>query len=58
MVLCSPDEFLRPTGNDPPPIAPGALRIGVTNTDAFGVVADRFIASVNEPYADLDQVAL
>jgi phage gp37-like protein len=45
-------------GNDPPPVAPGALRIGVTTTDAYGVVADRFIASVNAPYADPDQVAL
>jgi phage gp37-like protein len=45
-------------GNDAPPVAPGALRIGVTATDAYGVVADRFIASVNELYADPDQVAL
>jgi hypothetical protein len=44
-------------GNGPPPIAPGALRIGVTSTDAFGVVADRFIASVNTLYAEPDEVA-
>jgi phage gp37-like protein len=45
-------------GNAAPAIPPGAVRIGVTTTDAFGVVADRFIASVNALYADPDQVAL
>jgi hypothetical protein len=45
-------------GSAAPPVAAGALRIGVTATDTYGVAADRFIASVNPHYADPDQVAL
>jgi phage gp37-like protein len=45
-------------GDAPPPIPPGALRIGVTTTDAFGVVADRFMASSEATYEHGDQVSL
>jgi phage gp37-like protein len=45
-------------GGDAPAVAPGALRVGATATDAVGVVEDHFIASMSEPYGGPDQIAL
>lgn len=39
-----------PVGATPPPITATALRIGLTITDAAGVVADKFIAATNVAY--------
>jgi phage gp37-like protein len=45
-------------GSAAPLAQSNALRVGVTTMDAFGVVADRFIAAVNTPYSAPDQIAL
>lgn len=49
-------------GGEPPPVAPGALRVGVTTTDSAGVVAERYLVAISYPFGrsvpiDLDLVA-
>jgi hypothetical protein len=44
--------------SDAPPSIPGALRVGITTTDAFGVVSDRFIASLSATYGEPDQACV
>jgi hypothetical protein len=41
-----------------PAVTAGAQRVGVTQTDADGVVADRLIAASNEPYGSDNEIDL
>lgn len=43
-------------GQEPPPVLPGALRVGVTITDANGVVADGYLAAWKYNFGDPDIV--
>jgi hypothetical protein len=37
-------------GTDAPVVAAGNLRVGITVTDAAGIVADDYLCSVQSPY--------
>lgn len=43
-------------GSDAPAVTAGSMRIGVTTTDAAGVIWDQFIASTYIPSGDPDQI--
>lgn len=45
-------------GEEAPPVASGSLRVGMTTTDAAGIVTDSFVCSVYELSGDPDQISI
>ncbi len=43
-------------GAPPPPVTAGALRVGVTTTDAAGVIADCFLCATAAPFGEPNQI--